>query len=131
MKKIFTILLAAGTVTFASAQSSHNSDFGRDPKGNSRDVILGQTGSSVYNKNIGSYGSYSLTTKERDEQIRRINREFDQKINAVKWDRHLRQGEKNRQIKMLERQRDQQINDVQKHFDDNRKHDSHLNNRKW
>lgn len=131
MKKIFTILLALGTVGFASAQSSHNNDFGRDSKGNSRDVILGQSGSSVYNKNAGAYGSPSFNTRERDQQIARINREFDQKINAVKWDRHLRQGEKNRQIKMLERQRDQQIKDAQRRFDDAWKHDSHSNNHKW
>src|SRR4051812_1721571 len=111
MKKIFTILLAVGSVTFASAQSSsHNGNFGQS---NSRDIVLGQSGSSVYKNNNTSYGSYSFTARERDEQIQRINREFDQKMTAVRRDRHLRSGEKTRQIKMLERQRDDQIRQVQ------------------
>lgn len=132
MKKIFTILLAVGTVGFASAQSSHNSDFGRDQKGNSRDVILGQQGSSIHNGNTGTYNSNSFGMKERDEQIRRINREFDQKIEMVKRDRHMRSYEKSRQIKMLERQRNDQIKDVQKRFDNKRnKHDDHFDNHKW
>jgi hypothetical protein len=128
MKKIFTILLAVGTVGFASAQSSHNSDFGRDSKGNSRDVILGQQGSNVHR----TYGSNSFSMKERDEQIRRITREFDQKIEMVKRDRHIRSYEKSRQIKMLERQRNDQIKDVQKRYDNDRnKHDDHFENHKW
>jgi hypothetical protein len=132
MKKIFTILLAAGSVTFASAQSSHNNSWNGDGKGNSRDVILGQSNSSVYRNNTMVYNDRSFGNQDRDWQIQRINREFDQRIAEVKYDRHLRQYEKNRQIKMLERQRDEQIREVQMRFDNNRnRHDDHFDNRKW
>jgi len=132
MKKIFTILLAAGSVTFASAQSSHNNSWNGDEKGNSRDVILGQSNSSVYRNNTMVYNDRSFGNQDRDWQIQRINREFDQRIAEVKYDRHLRQYEKNRQIKMLERQRDEQIREVQMRFDNNRnRHDDHFDNRKW
>lgn len=132
MKKIFTILLAAGSVTFASAQSvSHNGSRDRDDKGNSRDVILGQSNSSVYKTNTVAYGSFN--TRDRDEQIQKINREFAWKIAEVKKDRHLKFYQKSRQIKMLEKQRDQQIRQVQMHFENSRNshRDNHYDNHKW
>jgi hypothetical protein len=131
MKKIFTILLAAGSVTFASAQSSHNNGWNHDEKGNSRDVILGKTVSSIYDNNVGMHGSYSFDAREKDQQIKDINREFDQKIAAVKWNRHLRPGAKNRQIRMLERQRKEQIREVQMRYENSRRHDDHFDNHKW
>jgi hypothetical protein len=128
MKKIFTILVAAASVTIASAQSKGS--WGHDEKSSSRDVILGQSNSTVYKNNTASYGSSSFSIKERDAQVKRINREFDQKINAVQRDRHLRFYEKSRQIKMLERQRDEQIRDVQQRFSRDQR-DSRYDNRKW
>lgn len=127
MKKIFTILLAAGSVTFASAQSSHNNSWNHDQ--NSKDVIVGRTNSSVYSNNTTVYNDHSYGN-DKDWQIQKINREFDQKIAAVKYDRHLRQGQKNKQIKLLEKQRVEQIKEVQMRFDRN-KHDDHFDNRKW
>lgn len=127
MKKIFTILLAAGSVTFASAQSSHNDSWNRDQRG--KGVIVGKPNSTVYSNNAAVYNDHSFSN-DRNRQIQNINREFDQKIAAVKWDRRLRQAEKNRQIRMLERQRDEQIREAQMHSDRNR-HDDHFDNHKW
>lgn len=132
MKKLFTILLAAGTVTFASAQSSHSGNMG-DGRESSRDVVLGQSNSNVYRGNSVDYTS-SFSIRERDQQIQRINREFDQKIAAVKRDRHMRSNERSREIRILERQRDEQIRQVQQRYDNNRnwnQHDDLSNSRKW
>lgn len=131
MKKIFTILLAAGTVTFASAQSKES--WGHDQRGNSRDVVYGQSNSNVYRNNTNDYNSYSFDLRNRDEQIQKINWEFDQKIKSVKRDRHLRFYEKSGQIQMLERQREEQIREVQMHFSGTRdKHDDNrFNTHKW
>ena len=126
MKKIFTILLAAGIVTFASAQSSHNDSWNHDQ--NSRDAI--KPSPSIYSTNTTVYNDRAFGSQDKDRQIQKINHEFDQKIAAVKYDRHLRPSEKNRQIKMLERQRDAQIKEVQMHFDRN-SHDDHFDHRKW
>jgi hypothetical protein len=128
MKKIFTILLAVGSVTFASAQSKGS--WGHDEKSSSRDVILGQSNVTVYKSNTTSYGSGFFNTKDRDAQVNRINREFDQKIASVQRDRRLRSYEKSRQIKMLEKQRDQQIREVQQRYSRDQ-HDSRYDNRKW
>lgn len=132
MKKIFTILLAVGTVTFASAQSGpHDGKWSNNDKGSSRDIVLGNHNTDEYKSNSFDYGSFS--SRDEDEQIQRINREFDQKINAVKWDRHMRSREKARQIQMLERQRDEQIRQVQIHYSDSRDRNFHQDDhrRKW
>jgi DNA-binding helix-hairpin-helix protein with protein kinase domain len=134
MKKIFTIILAVGTVTFASAQSSsHDGKWSSNDKGSSRDMVLGNHNSNEYKSNSYNYNPFSFSTGDRDEQIQRINREFDQKITEVKWDRHLRSRQKTKQITMLEKQRDEQIRQIQMHFSDSRDRNFHQDdhNRKW
>ena len=134
MKKIFTILLAVGTVSFASAQSSHNNNWGQDQRSTSHDVAYGQRQGSGFhnnNNNVGTYDSHSFGSRDKDEQNGRINRQFDQQVNADKWDRQMRQGERNRQIRFRERQRDEQMRDFQNRYDDSRRLNDHFDNRKW
>lgn len=128
MKKIFTILVAAASVTVASAQSKGS--WGQDDRNNhSKDVILGHPDND-YKGNTASYSANSFNTRERDAQIKKINREFDQKIAAVQRNRHLRSYEKQRQIKTLEKQRDEQVREVQQRFSRDQ-HDGRFDNRKW
>jgi hypothetical protein len=113
MKKVFTIILAAaGTISFASAQS-HKSIAYNDNKQMSdaydQHASFGKSNSIAYND---AYFSY----KEKQAKLDKINREFDQKIAFVKYDRHLRNREKSKQIKLLENQRKNEISKVEFQF---------------
>ena len=106
MKKILAVLLALGSITTVFAQHGQRNE--------SRDVILGQgNNKTIYNNR---YDNYSMTARERDREIVRIQREYDQRINAVKWNRYLRNAEKRRQIRSLEAQRDQEIRWLNERF---------------
>jgi len=115
MKKIFTMLLvAAGTISFASAQSyGQKAGTWNDDKKitNDRDEHHAfDKGNSVgYND---SYFSY----KEKQEKLERINREFDQKIADVKHSRYLRGWEKQKQIQWLQMQRQNELDKLQHDF---------------
>ena len=84
MKRILTVLFALGSITTVFAQSGHRND--------SRDVILGQgKNQTVYNNR---YDNNPMTARERDREILRIKREYDRRIDAVRWNRYLRNAEK-------------------------------------
>jgi len=104
MKKLFALAIALGAMTSIFAQR------GYDRREDSRDVILGQQNRSVYNNNRNNDGYFS--SRERDEQIERINRHYNRKIQSVKNDRYLRNGEKRREIRFLENERDVKIREV-------------------
>ena len=90
MKKICTLLLAAGAFTIASAQS-RGFDHGKQE--------------SVYAYN----GKQSV--------IHDINRTYDYKIAAIRQNRWMNRWEKSKQISQLERQRDAEIAQVQFRFE--------------
>jgi hypothetical protein len=133
MKKIFTFLFVVGSIGFASAQSKSSPQYNKDWSAQSGHEQSHQSGS--YGSNSTGYNSFGMSARERDQQIQSINREFDQKIAAVKWDRHLRSREKNRQIQMMDRQRNEQIKQVQMHFSGKNRYDDRgygqKDNRKW
>jgi len=109
MKKIFTIMLvAAGTISFASAQSYKSIADNDNKKMNdyNKHATLGKTSSVTYND---AYFSY----KEKEAKLEKINREFDQKIAFVKNSRHLRKGQKAKQIKLLQNQKKNEISKVE------------------
>ena len=102
MKKVFALVFALGAMTAVFAQR------GYDHRDESRDVILGQQNRSIYdNPRNNSYG-----IRERDEQIQRIRRQYDWRIESVRRDRYLRNGERRRQIRFLENERDARIMEV-------------------
>jgi hypothetical protein len=107
MKKIFTLVVALGAMTAVFAQYDHRSE--------SRDVILGQPNKGVYNNDRGYNNGYS--TRDRDEQVQRIRREYAWRIESVEHDRHLRRAEKKRQIRFLENERDARIREVMNRYD--------------
>ena len=103
MKRIFTLLLAMSAMTVAMAQRGQDRD-------RSRDVILGQGNRNVYDNNHRNDSRF--TAREREEQIARIRREYNWKIESVKRERYMRNGEKRRQIRLLENERDVRIRKV-------------------
>jgi hypothetical protein len=104
MKKLFALVIALGAMTSIFAQR------GYDRREDSRDVILGQQNRPVYNNNRSNDGYYN--SRERDELIERINRNYHWKIQSVRNDRYLRNGEKKREIRLLENERDAKIREV-------------------
>ena len=111
MKKVFAMVIALGAMTAVFAQR------GYDRRDESRDVILGQGNSNVYKGNSSVYndrgynnGSYNI--RERDEQIQRIRREYNWRIESVQRDRHLRKAEKKRQVRFLENEKNARIREV-------------------
>lgn len=108
MKRIFTLVIALGAMTAVFAQHRQES----------RDVILGQPNRGVYNNDRG-YNNGRYDVRDRDEQIRRIRREYNWRIESVQHDRHLRKAEKRRQIRFLENERDARIREVMNRYDRN------------
>ena len=126
MKKIFTLMLAVGTVAIASAQQGKQKD---NPFKNDKKEIKQPVQQPSYDKGkTTGYDQYGFSSREKDAQIQKINREYDQKIAAVKMNRRLRQQEKTKQIKMLENQRNQEIREVQLRFEKSKKGNSWGNN---
>jgi len=133
MKKLFTLLLAAGSISVASAQGFGQKDKSfKDGKYESRDDRTGDFGKDKSK----DFNDYSFSVKEKDRQIEKINREFDLKVLMIKRSRHLRAKEKLRQIRMLENERYDQIKEVQFRFEKNKGRDYDRghekdNNRRW
>ena len=110
MKKIFALAIALGTITAVFAQGGYD-------RRDSRDIVLGQPNrGGVYNNDRGYNNGY-YGVRERDEQIQRIRREYNWRIESVDHDRYLRKAEKRRQIRFLENERDAKIRDVMARYD--------------
>ena len=103
MKKLFALLFTLGAMTSAFAQNGRN-------RNDSRDVILGNENNRSGNEDRRYDGDYNKN--ELDTRIARINREFDWKIESVKRDCYLRNGEKKRQIRALENERRERIREA-------------------
>jgi hypothetical protein len=109
MKKIFTIIVvAASTISFASAQSHKSIAYNDNKKLNNynQHANFGNTSKVAYKD---SYFSY----KEKEAKLAKINHEFDQKIAFIKNDRHLKGRKKMKQIQLLQNQRKDEISRVE------------------
>jgi hypothetical protein len=139
MKTMLTILFSVGITIASFAQSSHRNDYPQN-----KEVYGQKNDRNVYNNrnydNNRRYNTYSFSARERDAQIKDINREYKARIKAVKKSRSLRSSERDREIRRLEWQRDREIQQVQDRFASNRntynnryaKTDDRRNdNRKW
>ena len=131
MKKIITLLLAAGAFATASAQTTKDEArkviLGGDKKGadnnttRGRDVILGDG-----NGNTTNYPS----STSRDAEIDRINRDYDSRIIATRNNPNLSTEEKERIIRDLEKERQRKIKQVNNRYenrDDNDRNDTKKN----
>ena len=114
MKKIFTILMAVGFVSIASAQKG--GPFKQDSRKDERKLVQMNSGRGTGHEfdNRGQYSSssYSFTMREKQLEISRINRLFDQQVFSLNQ-RRIRPAEKNRQIRFLDQQRDEQIRKIE------------------
>jgi hypothetical protein len=139
MKKIFTLLFAAGIVTAALAQTGSRDN--RDSRQN--DQRNDQNGYDYGKDNAAknypfdkddryNNGRYS-SERYRDMQIAQINREYDFKIQRIRNSFFMSRWEKQRQIRFLEEQRQHEIRMVYARFSKNRNRhhdrDDHSNRR--
>ena len=118
MKTMFTILFSVGITLASFAQSSHRNDYPR----NDRDAYGQRDDRNVYNdrNNNRRNDTYNFTPKERDEAVKNINRDYKDRIKAVRKSRSLRSSEKDREVRRLEWQRDRAIDQVNDRFNSNR-----------
>lgn len=126
MKKILTLLLAAGAFLTLHAQSREETRrvILGSPKDNGnygdrdRDVILGGNNNSRYPSTNRSYDN-------RQYQIDQINREYNAKIQSIRNNRYLSSQEKSRAIRQLEQDRQRRINDINRQYStSNRRYDN-------
>ena len=122
MKKLLTLLFAAGSISFASAQS-----LATTARPSFDDARIHKAGPVVGG---GAFGS-TMSARERDYLIQKINREFDAKIYSVKRNRYMRNNEKNREIRLLEKQRTHEIKMVNQRYTDINKRNSRNDRRRW
>ena len=116
MKKIFTFLFAAATITVASAQSSIQKDRAfKEREIQTRNISRNKT----YQSNSGGndHGRSLFSFKEKEAQLQKIHREFDHKIAAVKKNRRLNAREKSALVHKLQIQRRQEISQVQSRYE--------------
>ncbi|HEX2536623.1 MAG TPA: DUF1542 domain-containing protein [Chitinophagaceae bacterium] len=117
MKKIITLLLAAGAFGSAVAQTAqedarrvilggkNKSSRTTDRNSDSRDVVLGGDDRRVvYGESGNRYPSGS-----REASIDGINRQYDAKIQSIRNNRNLTAAEKERIIRDLNNERNRQI----------------------
>ena len=109
MKKVITMFAAIILVASASAQF-RNGDHGR---GNDRDAVYND---DRYEKNDRRDNRYSFSARERDMQIAHINREYNQRIHAVRNKWLTGHGKKQRMIRALEDERRYEIRKVYAKF---------------
>ena len=152
MKKLFTLLLAAGMFTLVQAQPGSRDNRQNDQRGSQQNDQrsdqrnnqqndqqydqrndnsgpgYGNNGGAYDNRydNDNRYDDRFSMDRSRDMEIARINEEYDYKIQRVQRNFFLNWNEKQNQIRYLEEQRRQEINRVYSRFDNgskcNKKH---------
>lgn len=128
MKKILTLLIAAGTFISVQAQTSREearrvilgggTSNDRNSGGN-RDVILGG------GNNGESYPSYpgNYPSGNSQSQVDQINREYDNKIQSIRNNSYLSYEEKQRAIRQLEKDRQARIKQLNRSYNDDNRYD--------
>ncbi|HEV7331062.1 MAG TPA: hypothetical protein VGN63_08495 [Flavisolibacter sp.] len=117
MKKILTLLIATGAFVTLHAQSREENrrvvlgdrnENGTYSGRNDRDVVLGRGSTERYPS--GTYSS------NRQYEIDRVNREYNDKINSIRNNRQLNNAEKERTIRQLERDRQRRIDEINRDY---------------
>jgi hypothetical protein len=148
MKKIYMLVLGLFTLSSAFAQSPYERQQGYPNNDNRNDGYSHANRGGVYNNRRDVYNSpstanrggvynrdydrsdsrfsnryneqYSLTQRERDVRVFQINREYENKVNYIRYNRFMNNSTKRWELRKLENQREQEIRMVLARFDDNR-----------
>src|SRR5687767_10323095 len=128
MKHIVTLALSFLIVGAAFAQTQAEREEARriilgQQKGStpgskeSREVILGGDNRRIYDERYPETNGSS----SRAAEIDRVNREYDQKIQSIRYNNSLSTTEKERIIRQLESDRRKRINAINKYYNEDRK----------
>lgn len=133
MKKMLPLLIVFGTIAGAQAQSSRTYPSSGH---NSRDVILGSENNNNRYENSSRFDNrYSFSAMERDRELERIDRKYDQCTRQLKKDRQLRPAEKRYQLQRLQEQRSAETRLVWQRFNSSRNtfndDGNRRNDRRW
>ncbi|MEP7372204.1 MAG: hypothetical protein ABI675_02375 [Chitinophagaceae bacterium] len=134
MKKIFTLLVAVGIITFAQAQPGYGQHSGRDQRNSpstvDKDYRNGKDGGDYGNDR--NYNGIISPERQRDLAIDRINREYDFKIQNVRDNFFKSRSQKRRQIRLLNNERQQEIKMTNAKFSHEiRRYNDHRSNRRY
>jgi hypothetical protein len=131
MKKIFTmILVAAGTISFASAQSNNSVAFNghKNMSDHNRHTSFAKTNSAAHHD---AYFSY----KEKDAKVQKTGRDFHQKNAFTQNDRHLGSWGKAKQTRLIQDHKRHEMSRMElQHAASHRKADSKMyghDSHKW
>jgi hypothetical protein len=121
MKKIITLLFCLGTLSTVFAQK-YPDNSRRD---NQRNVYANDKNNDRRYKD-----SYAFSTRERNEQIAMVYREYNARIDEVKHKGYLKNKDKRRLIADLEVERSARIRSINARFADgrNRHNDNYVYN---
>ena len=121
MKKIITLLFSAGVfaTSFAQTGSHQNND-------KKNDQYVTTTSNTDFKKFDDHRNNiYTFSAKERDQQINKINNDFNFKIKSIQNNRHITRRNKNEMIKKAQEEKAQQIKMAEAKF--NSKYNSAYN----
>ena len=125
MKKIFTLVLAVAFVASANAQYGNDRQEDYGTKRN-KDVVFDD---DRYKNDNNRYDDHHSNGKwEMEREIAQINREYDQRIQSVKFNFFMNPFRKERMIYRLEDQRRDEIKMV--YARSNNRHDQYYERRK-
>ena len=137
MKKILTLALCLGAVTFASAQSTREMEdvkdvilgprksSGGDTRTSDKDVILGRD-----DRRYDERSRYPSSTS-RSTEANRINREYDAKIRSIENNRTLSRAEKERAIRQLEADRNRKLRSLDERYSKDRRYNDRDDDRNY
>lgn len=125
MKKIFILALCVGTLSSVFAQSPYSSHQNRNDDYAYSFPNRGATNARDYDRRDFKYDrryneQYSFTLRERDALLSRVNREYENRVNAIRYNRFMRNSEKRRELQKLEFQKAQDVRAICLRYDDNR-----------
>ncbi|HEY5392692.1 MAG TPA: hypothetical protein VIJ57_11285 [Hanamia sp.] len=108
MKKFLTIILAAaGTISFASAQPVNGKNVTYNDH---KKMIKDYDQHNIYGKtNNVNYNDAKYLYQKKQAKMAAINRDYDQKIAFVKYNRRLSNREKSKQIQLIQNQRNNEL----------------------
>jgi len=132
MKKIFTLVLAIGFVTLASAQG--NKAIIRN-NSNQKQVVQNMNLRVDSRPGQVNYNSSSFSQQQKQAEISRINQEYDRKIAIIQRSPSARSSAMRRKVSELEKERTAAVRQVGLRYQKNADNSFHAivktNQKKW
>jgi len=115
MKKLFALMIAVTTVTVGFSQQGYPNNRGND---NNRYTVSHQQNGGGYNQrddhttsgnNDRRFNDRRVNDRQRQQEIDRMNRDYDRRVNEYRNDRRLSQRDRDRRIYEVEQERSSRV----------------------